>query len=193
MPDQTLRYNTKEVKEIGSLVGATSAVYADARATEGLAKTSLTEKRFVHFATHGILNHSQDFSKSYLKFLPDKDTATGNNGRLTIPEIQELTMSNCDLVTLSACETAVNKQVTAGWNISPANAFLLRSVKSVVASLWKVDDEATSLLMNEFYAGLAKKMDKVEALRIAQVKLSQNPKYAHPFYWGAFVLYGEWR
>jgi CHAT domain-containing protein len=47
--------------------------------------------------------------------------------------------------------------------------------------------------MNEFYSNLNKKMDKVDALRLAQVKLSNNPKYAHPFYWGAFVLYGEWR
>ena len=193
VPDATLRYNTKEVVEIGKIINAEKAVYADARATESLAKSSLTEKKFVHFATHGILNYSQDFSNSYLKFLPDRDSTTGNNGKLTITEIQQLTMGDLDLVTLSACETAVNKQLTQGWNISPANAFLLRSVKSVVASLWKVDDEATSILMNEFYSNLNKKMDKVDALRLAQVKLSANPKYAHPFYWGAFVLYGEWR
>lgn len=193
VPDATLHYNTEEVKEIGRLIGAEKMVYADARATEALAKSSLTQKKFVHFATHGVLNYSQDFSKSYLKFLPDKDTSLGNNGKLTISEIQQLSMEDCDLVTLSACETAVNKQLIQGWNISPANAFLLRRVKSVVASLWKVDDEATSILMNEFYTNLNKKMDKVDALRMAQVKLSNNPKYSHPFYWGAFVLYGEWR
>lgn len=193
VPDATLHYNTKEVTAIGKLIGAENTVYIDGRATEGLAKTTLTQKKFVHFATHGVLNYSQDFSKSYLKLLPDKDTSMGNNGKLTISEIQQLSMEDCDLVTLSACETAVNKQLTKGWNMSPANAFLLRRVKSVVASLWKVDDEATSILMNEFYTNLNKKMDKVDALRLAQVKLSNNPKYAHPFYWGAFVLYGEWR
>ncbi|HEX6335221.1 MAG TPA: CHAT domain-containing protein, partial [Flavisolibacter sp.] len=91
------------------------------------------------------------------------------------------------------CETAINKELVRGWNISPANAFLERRVKSVVASLWKVDDEATSVLMNEFYRGLSRNLDKVDALRAAQEKLSRDPRFSHPFFWGAFVLYGEWK
>ncbi len=193
VPDATLKFNTKEVEEIGKLIGVSQTIYADARATEGLAKSSLTEKKFLHFATHGVLNYSSDFTSSYLKFLPDSDSSKGNDGKLTITEIQRMMLRNVDMVTLSACETAVNKQLTEGWNISPANAFLSQNVKSVVASLWKVDDEATSILMNEYYSNLDKKMDKVDALRLAQVKLSSHPKYSHPFFWGAFVLYGEWR
>ena len=193
VPDQTLHYNTQEVKQIGKIMGIDSTVYADSRATESMAKFSLTHKKYLHFATHGVLNYSSQFSKSYLKFLPDKDTSTGNNGQLTIREIQSLPIEDCDLVTLSACETAISKELAKGWTISPANSFLERRVKSVVASLWKVDDEATSILMDEFYNNLNKKMDKVDALRLAQETLSKNPKYSHPFYWGAFVLYGEWR
>jgi CHAT domain-containing protein len=158
-----------------------------------MAKFSLTHKKYIHFATHGVLNYSSQFSKSYLKFLPDRDTTTGNNGQLTIREIQSLPIEDCDLVTLSACETAITKELVKGWTISPANSFLERRVKSVVASLWKVDDEATSILMDEFYNNLNKKLDKVDALRLAQETLSRNPKYSHPFYWGAFVLYGDWR
>ena len=193
VPDQTLHYNTQEVKQIGKIMGIDSTIYADNRATESMAKFSLTHKKYIHFATHGVLNYSSQFSKSYLKFLPDKDTSTGNNGQLTIREIQSLPIEDCDLVTLSACETAISKEVAKGWTISPANSFLERRVKSVVASLWKVDDEATSILMDEFYSNLNKKMDKVDALRLAQETLSKNPRYSHPFYWGAFVLYGEWR
>ena len=193
VPDQTLHYNTREVKEIGKIMGIDSTIYADSRATESMAKFSLIHKKYIHFATHGVLNYSSQFSKSYLKFLPDKDTTTGNNGQLTIREIQSLPIEDCDLVTLSACETAITKELAKGWTISPANSFLERRVKSVVASLWKVDDEATSILMDEFYSNLNKKIDKVDALRLAQETLSKNPKYAHPFYWGAFVLYGEWR
>ena len=193
VPDQSLHYNTEEVKEIGKLIGVDSTIYTDSRATEAMAKFSLIHKKYIHFATHGILNYSQEFSKSYLKFLPDKDSSNGNNGRLTIREIQSLPIDDCDLVTLSACETAITKELVKGWTISPANSFLERNVKSVIASLWKVDDEATSILMNEFYGNLNKKMDKVDALRLAQETLSKNPKFSHPFYWGAFVLYGEWR
>jgi CHAT domain-containing protein len=192
VPDKTLKYNTAEVKEIGKILGIDSTIYADARATESMAKSSLVQKKYIHFATHGILNYSNEFSQSYLKFLPDKDSSNGNNGQLTIREIQRLGIRDCNLVILSACETAINKELVKGWNISPANAFLERRVKSVIASLWKVDDEATNILMNEFYKNL-KLMNTVDALRLAQETLSKNPKYAHPFYWGAFVLYGEWR
>jgi CHAT domain-containing protein len=68
----------------------------------------------------------------------------------------------------------------------------MNNVKSVVASLWQVDDEATSIFMKEFYKNVTA-MSKVDALRKAQETLSHNPKYVHPFFWGAFVLYGDWR
>jgi CHAT domain-containing protein len=125
--------------------------------------------------------------------LPDKDTADGNNGQLTMREVQRLGIKDCDMVILSACQTAVAKELVEGWSISPANSFLVSHVKSVVASLWKVADEPTGLLMEYFYENLRAKMDKTEALRQAQIKLSQDVRYRHPNYWGAFVLYGEWR
>lgn len=195
VPDATLNFNIDEVKEIGKILGSDSTVYADARATESMAKQSLQQKKYIHFATHGVLNYSTDYSQSYLKLLPDKDTSSGNNGRLTMREIQSLGIRDCNMVILSACQTAVSKQLVKGWNISPANSFLVSNVKTVVASLWKVADEPTGLLMQYFYENLSSSasMDKAEALRQAQVKLSQNPRFSHPNYWGAFVLYGDWR
>lgn len=193
VPDASLRYNITEVKAIGSILGADSTVYTDARATESMAKKSLRSKKYIHFATHGVLNYSSDYSQSYLKLLPDKDTAGGNNGQLTMREVQKLGITDCEMVILSACQTAVTKQLVKGWNISPANSFLVSNVRSVVASLWKVADEPTGLLMEYFYQNLDKQMDKVEALRQAQIKLSQDARFRHPNYWGAFVLYGEWQ
>ncbi|MFZ1371118.1 MAG: CHAT domain-containing protein [Ferruginibacter sp.] len=195
VPDATLQFNIGEVKEIGKILGSDSTVYADARATESLAKISLRQKKYIHFATHGVLNYSSDYSQSYLKLLPDKDTSNGNNGQLTMREIQSLGITDCNMVILSACQTAVSKQLVKGWNISPANSFLVSNVKTVVASLWKVADEPTGLLMQYFYENLSLPvpMEKAEALRQAQVKLSQSPRFSHPNYWGAFVLYGDWR
>ncbi|MEQ1676065.1 MAG: CHAT domain-containing protein [Chitinophagaceae bacterium] len=193
VPDATLRYNISEVKAIGKILGSDSTVYADATATESMAKQSLRSKKYIHFATHGVLNYSSDYSQSYLKLLPDKDTSGGNNGQLTMREIQKLGITDCNMVILSACQTAVTKQLVKGWNISPANSFLVSKVRSVVASLWKVADEPTGLLMEYLYENLEKKMDKVEALRQAQIRLSQDPRFRHPNYWGAFVLYGEWQ
>ena len=194
VPDATISFNIDEVKEIGKILGSDSTVYSDARATESMAKQSLRNKKYIHFATHGVLNYS-DYSKSYLKLLPDKDTSNGNNGQLTMREIQRLGISDCNMVILSACQTAVSKELVKGWNISPANSFLVSNVRTVVASLWKVADEPTGLLMQYFYENLssAASINKADALRLAQVKLSQNPRFSHPNYWGAFVLYGDWR
>lgn len=195
VPDAALQYNITEAKNIGKILGVDSTIYTDARATESNAKESLLHKKYIHFATHGILNYSSDYSLSYLKFLPDKDTSGGNNGRLTMREVQGLGIQDCEMVILSACQTAVSKELVKGWNISPANSFLISHVKTVVASLWKVADEPTGLLMQYFYENLSgpKPMEKAEALRMAQVRLSQDPRFRHPNYWGAFVLYGDWR
>ncbi|MEP7255685.1 MAG: CHAT domain-containing protein [Ferruginibacter sp.] len=195
VPDATLSFNIDEVKEIGKILGSDSTVYSDARATESMAKQSLRNKKYIHFATHGVLNYSSDYSQSYLKLLPDKDTSNGNNGQLTMREIQSIGITDCNMVILSACQTAVSKQLVKGWNISPANSFLVSNVKTVVASLWKVADEPTGLLMQYFYENLSLPvpMEKAEALRQAQIKLSQVPRFSHPNYWGAFVLYGDWR
>jgi len=192
VPDPTLRYNIEEVKTLGKILGSDSTVYADERATESMAKMSLLHKKIIHFATHGVLNYSSDYSQSYLKLLPDKDTSDGNNGKLTMREIQRIGIRDCNMVILSACQTAVSAELVRGWSISPANSFLISNVKSVVASYWKVADEPTSLLMEYFYQNL-QTMGKAEALREAQIRLSKDPRFVHPNYWGAFVLYGDWR
>jgi len=193
VPDVTLHYNISEVQNIGKIMGSDSTIYSDYRATESMAKQSLRNKKFIHFATHGVLNYSSDYSESYLKLLPDKDTSNGNNGKLTMREVQKLGITDCNMVILSACQTAVAKQLVKGWNISPANSFLVSHVKTVVASLWKVADEPTGLLMEYFYENLNKSMGKADALRMAQIKLSQDARFRHPNYWGAFVLYGNWQ
>lgn len=187
-PDKSLPGATTEAKEIGKIV-PTAVVYIEENATEAKAKESLQSFNYIHFATHGILDYS-NFENSYLLF----NTDAGNDGKLTIGEINGMTKQTNSMVVLSACETAVSKEEVKGLYISPANAFLNNRVDAVLASLWKVPDETTDLLLQEFYRNIEqKKMTKVEALRHAQATVSQNPKYTHPFYWSAFTLIGEWR
>ncbi len=176
----------KEVKEIQKMLIAGDYFYGK-EATEIQAKKSLESKHYIHFATHGILDNS-NFKNSYIKF----NTDVSNDGNLSITEIKGLELTDCDMVVLSACETAVTNDSIKGWYYSAANSFLESGVKTVVASLWSVDDDATGLLMTEFYKNL-RTMPKAEALRQAQATLSKNPQYVHPFFWGAFVLYGDWR
>lgn len=185
-PDKSLPSAKTEVTEIGKII-TKATVYTEEAATEEKAKNSLAKNKYVHFATHGILDYT-DFKNSYLKFASDNN----DDGKLTIEEVKTLDIDNCELVTLSACETAISQELKKGWYVSPANSFLINNVKSVVASLWSVDDNATSILMKEFYKNL-QTMGKADALRKAQETLSKDPKYVHPFYWGAFVLYGDWK
>lgn len=189
-PDKTLPGATIEAKEISKIING-SVVYIEEQATEDKAKESLAKYNYIHFATHGVLDYDK-IENSYLLFAPGP--GENNQGKLTIGEINGLIKQTSSLVVLSACETAVSKEEVKGFYISPTNAFLTNRVDAVIGSLWKVPDETTNLLLQEFYNNIEKRgMSNVQALRNAQATVSANPKYNHPFFWSAFVLYGEWR
>ena len=188
-PDKTLPATEKEVNDIQKIFPGTQ-VYLREEATEDRAKYAPEEFNVMHFATHGNLDY-EDFSKSYLTMAGN--TAKNEDGMLTLEELWGMeVMSHLNIVVLSACQTAVTKGSDESSPVSPASGFLQNGVKSVIATLWKVDDEATSLLMNDFYTNI-KTMDAVDAKRMAQSKLASNPKFSHPYYWGAMVLIGDWR
>jgi CHAT domain-containing protein len=156
-------------------------------------------KRIWHFATHGHLNASSP-EQSYIqlaKTKPTKETEKAKeteSAQLSIGEVWELDLSKLDLVTLSACQTALGDTSPTGGDLtSLAESFSSAGAASVVASLWSVADNSTSALMSEFYKNLAAGQPKAQALQNAQLKLIQNPEYAHPFYWAPFILMGDWR
>jgi CHAT domain-containing protein len=95
---------------------------------------------------------------------------------------------NADLVTLSACETALGKVATGDDVVGFTRGFLYAGARSLISSLWQVDDQATRDLMVAFYSNL-QSMTKDEALRQAQLKVKKQ--YQHPYYWAAFVLTGS--
>jgi CHAT domain-containing protein len=103
---------------------------------------------------------------------------------------------NADLVVLSACETALGKQQRGEGTISLTRSFLLAGAAQVVATLWRVDDEASAALLKYFYrqmwdAGLP----PAAAMRQAQLAIRREPRWRSPFYWAGFVVAGEagWR
>ncbi len=188
-PDKTLPSTEKEVQDIKKLYPSAS-VYTRDDATEDKAKFAEEKFNVMHFATHGNLDY-EDFSKSYLTMAGNP--AKNEDGRLTLEELWGMeVMNHLNIVVLSACQTAVTKGSNESSPVSPASGFLQNGVKSVVATLWKVDDEATSLLISDFYKNI-KTMDAVDALRLAQVNLSANPKFAYPYYWAGAILLGDWR
>ncbi len=138
--------------------------------------------KFIHFATHGQFNADTPL-KSALMLAKDAES----DGMLTVDKLYS-TKLDADLVTLSACETGLGKIANGDDVVGLTRGFLYAGSRSIVASLWKVDDLATADLMTQFYTNM-KTLDKREALRQAQ--LQTKKKYDHPFYWASFQLTGK--
>jgi CHAT domain-containing protein len=101
---------------------------------------------------------------------------------------------NADLVVLSACQTGLGKEVRGEGLIGLVRGFMYAGAPRVMASMWEVDDAATAELMKLFYKGvLQEKLTPAAALRAAQIKMLTKRHWQAPYYWGAFVLQGEWR
>jgi tetratricopeptide (TPR) repeat protein len=98
-------------------------------------------------------------------------------------------LSATEIVVLSACDTGRGAIHSTEGVMGIRRAFQLAGAQTVVASLWKLPDEETALLMESFYRRLARGMSRVNALRAAQLELRQ--RFSSPFYWGAFVCFGK--
>lgn len=112
----------------------------------------------------------------------------GYDGIVTGFELKGMDLRNTDMVVLSACETGLGELVTGEGVFGLQRSFQLAGAQTVVMSLWNVEDQATQALMVKFYEGLKSSDGKTTALRRAALQLKENPTYAHPYYWGAFVL-----
>ena len=179
-----------EVEKINKIhldKGIFSKFFVNESASEELIKKGeLEDFDYIHLATHGFVN-SQYPELSGL--LLTQDPASLEDGVLYSGEILGLTLK-ADLVTLSACETALGKKVEGEGVRGLTTAFLFAGAKSVVASFWKVADESTAMLMIAFYTELLSGKDKASALRQAKLNLIVDQKYNHPYYWAPFVQIG---
>ncbi len=179
-----------EVQEIYRVLSATdpfSKYFLKKDANEELIKKGeLARYDYIHFATHGLVN-AQYPELSGLLLAQNKQSV--EDGILYTGEIFGLKLK-AQLVTLSACETALGKRVEGEGVRGLTSAFLLAGARTVVVSLWKVADESTARLMISFYNQLLSGKDKASSLREAKLSLLHDSKYAHPFYWAPFVQIG---
>jgi CHAT domain-containing protein len=188
-----LEYSGREVEKIASLFGdGASELFLGENATEENVKREgeLKKYKYVHFATHGIIDEKKpDLSSLVLT----RTAGSREDGLLSASEIFNLDLK-ADLVVLSACRTGLGKLVRGEGMVGLTRAFMYAGTPAVMVSLWSVSDISTATLMREFYRDLLKKgFSKTEALRNAQLSLLEDEKYAHPFYWAPFVLIGDWR
>jgi len=181
-PSYDLPGAEKEALQVAELVPG-SKVLLRKKATETALRAYGPEFKQIHFAMHGKFDDKVPLD-SRLMLAADAE----NDGNLTVSELYELQL-NTDLVTLSACQTALGETASGDDVVGFTRGFLYAGAQSIVSSLWEVADKPTAYMMVEFYRNL-KKYKKAEALRKAQI--STRKKFDHPLYWAAFQLTGAY-
>jgi len=153
--------------------------------------TDLSQYRVIHFATHGFVDYQHpELSGLVLSMVDEKGNP--QDGFLRMHDIYNLKLP-VDLVVLSSCNTGLGKEVKGEGLIGLTRGFMYAGARGVVASLWKVDDDATAELMKQFYAGMFQKgLTPAAALREAQLALRSHKRWESPYYWAAFVIQGEY-
>lgn len=188
-----LSLSRQEARAIARAVSPSQSLSAlDFKASRQTATSpELSKYRIIHFATHGVMDlEHPELSGIVLSMVDEKGQP--QDGYLRLHEIYNLNLP-AELVVLSACQTGIGKQVKGEGLIALTRGFMYAGAKSVVASLWKVDDAATSELMAEFYKQMfTNKLKPAAALRAAQIHISKQKRWQSPYYWAGFFLQGEW-
>jgi CHAT domain-containing protein len=191
-----------ELREVGRLLGAEPAdikLGEDATVTD-VRHERLSDYRVVYFATHALVaGEVEKFAQAKAEpalvlSMPAKPSGE-DNGLLTASEVATLKL-NADFVVLSACNTAAGDKPGAEALSGLARAFFYAGARSLVASHWDVDSEATVTLMDGLFAALKAKpgLSHAEALRLSILQMIDNrskPEWAEPFFWAPFVIVGE--
>jgi len=187
-----LRFSRREAEAIRAVrPDAFEALdFAASKAT--VTSQDLSKYSILHFATHGSLNTAHPELSGLVLSLVDRK-GKPVDGFLRLHDIYNLNL-DADLVVLSACRTALGKDVHGEGLIGLTRGFMYAGASRVVSSVWNVDDRASALLMSRFYAEmLARHLAPAAALRQAQLSLLAEARWADPHYWAAFSLQGEWK
>jgi CHAT domain-containing protein/tetratricopeptide (TPR) repeat protein len=159
---------------------------------EAALNARLKPYRILHFATHSLVN-SEHPELSGIVLSQVNHAGERQDGFLQLSDIYSMNLS-ADLVVLSACNTGLGKNVKGEGLVGLTRGFMYVGSKSVVASLWKVDDQATAELMGLFYEGVLQKgLRPAAALRAAKESLRRQKPWRAPYFWAAFVIQGEYK
>jgi len=183
-----LPFSRVEAMRINELFQSTATLRLGFEATNYSAKRELQSARIVHFATHGIIDEKTN--QEALTLTPRDGIA--EDGLLRADEVSVLNLSAAELVVLSGCNTnsrgdGLQQHGVAG---GLTEAFLAAGAKTVVSSLWVIDDAAGSDFMGLFYQQISRGLTPAEALRRAKLTMRASSRYAynHPYFWAPFVI-----
>ncbi|HVG09836.1 MAG TPA: CHAT domain-containing protein [Thermoanaerobaculia bacterium] len=189
-----LRFSEREAEAIAALVPESQRFKALGFAASRAMATGgeLARYRMVHFATHGLIDSRRPEMSSLVLSLVN-ERGEPQNGFLRLHDIYNLELK-ADLVVLSACQTALGQEIRGEGLVGLTRGFMYAGAARVLASLWSVDDRATSLLMRRFYEHMITGgLRPAAALRQAQIDMSRDPQWRSPYYWAGFSLQGEWQ
>jgi CHAT domain-containing protein/Tfp pilus assembly protein PilF len=183
-----LPFSEREVVGIAKLYppGRVDVLVGAAADESAIKKLPLKEYRIIHFACHGILDQRYPFRSALILSSTDKAV---DDGYLQTREIYGLAM-NADLVVLSACQSSRGVLEGSEGPMTLARPFFFAGARSVIGSLWPINDKATVVLMNVFYRSLIGGSSTGEALRHAKNQMLAT-RWAHPYFWAGFMLEGN--
>ncbi|MCX7642745.1 MAG: CHAT domain-containing protein, partial [Armatimonadetes bacterium] len=188
---EPLPYAREEVRWISGFLNQakpklTVRTFVDAAATKQSALQALKESRWVHFATHAILEPKRPLY-SRLIFAAGK----GQDSMLRAFEVLDLGQTPSEMVVLSACETGLGKVLKGEGLMGLVWTFMAAGTKTLVVSQWRVNDLSTAKLMRAYYRHLLNGLKPAEAMRRAQMSLFSQRQFHHPYHWAGFVVWGE--
>lgn len=187
-----LPFTQQEAEQILALVPPSNRTqqFGFSARREVLNSSQLNQYQILHFATHGLLNSQTPELSGLVLSLVD-ETGKALNGFLRLYDVFNLKLG-ANLAVLSACETGLGEDVKGEGLVGLTRGFMYAGIPQVVVSLWKVDDQATALLMVKFYQRMLKQgLSPAAALREAQIEMWQENKWKSPYYWAAFTLQGD--
>ncbi len=184
-----LVYSRREAESISSVIPGALTLLDFGASLEAVTSPEMARFRIIHLATHGFLDSDHPDQSALVLSLVD-DKGNPRQGFLPVADIFNLNLP-AELVVLSACQTALGRDVRGEGLIGLTRAFMYAGATRVIASLWKVDDLATAELMKAFYQRLGTGANPVDALRAAQCEISKKSAWSSPYYWAGFVLQGE--
>lgn len=150
----------------------------------------LSDFRYVHFATHGLINDKEP-ELSGLVFSTVDEKGKDIDGFLRVGDIYGLKLPS-EMIVLSGCRTGLGQNIKGEGMIGMTRAFMYAGAKRVTVSLWDINDEATSQLMANLYREMfVRKQSPAAALRLAQTAMIKDRRWSNPYYWATFVLQGE--
>lgn len=188
-----LTYASQEADSISAAAPwGTTLVAKGFDANRDLAMSSdVGQYQILHFATHGFIDSDHPELSSIVLSTVDRN-GKETNGLMPLYDIYSLELS-AELTVLSACQTALGKDIKGEGLIGLTHSFMSAGSNTVVATLWKVDDKATAVLMADFYELMLQKgMSPAAALRSAKLKMMRDKQWGAPYYWAGFVLQGEY-